>query len=160
MVPGEMSGGSVKRQGLKACALFVVAPLLIAAAAAEEHFHTRLLPVARDLLTRDDVAGVGRATATLSGDRLSVSGRFAALPSAATAAELREGVAVGARGPAMLPLSVSPDRQGAIAASARLNPAQRQALRSGRVYVLIRSERAPGNLWGWLLPATGLPKLK
>ena len=101
----------MKGRGWKGCAVVAAAPLLIAAVAAEERFETRLSPVAMDLLTRDDLAGVGGATATLSGDRLSLTGSFRGLPSAATGAELRQGVAIGARGPAVLPVSVVGERQ-------------------------------------------------
>ena len=136
-------------------------PLLIGAAPLEDRFQTRLSPVAMDLLTRDDVAGLGQATAILSGDRLKLEGSYRGLPSVATGAELRQGIVVGARGPAVLQAMVSGERQGTIAATARLSREQVQALRSGRLYVQVRSERAPdGNLWGWLLPVSGLPKLK
>ena len=142
-------------------AVVAAAPLLIGAAPLEERFQTRLSPVAMDLLTRDDVAGVGQATAILSGDRLKLEGSYRDLPSMATGAELRQGVAVGARGPTVLPAMVSGGRQGTIAATVQLSHEQVQALRSGRLYVQVRSERAPdGNLWGWLLPVSGLPKLK
>lgn len=124
------------------------------AAPREEHFQTRLSPIAMDLLTRDSVAGVGRATAVLSNDTLTLSGVFEGLPSAVTSANLHQGIAVGARGQLAFKLAVSGSRQGVINGSVRLSKDQAAALRSGRMYVQLQSEGAPdGHLWGWLLPA-------
>ena len=124
------------------------------AAPREEHFQTRLSPIAMDLLTRDSVAGVGRATAVLSNDTLTLSGVFEGLPSAVTSANLHQGIAVGARGQLAFKLTVSGSRQGVINGSVRLSKDQAAALRSGRMYVQLQSEGAPdGHLWGWLLPA-------
>ena len=123
------------------------------AAPREEHFQTRLSPIAMDLLTRDSVAGVGRATAVLSNDTLTLSGVFEGLPSAVTSANLHQGIAVGARGQLAFKLAVSGSRQGVINGSMRLSKGQAAALRSGRMYVQLHSEGAPdGHLWGWLLP--------
>lgn len=123
------------------------------AAPREEHFQTRLSPIAMDLLTRDSVAGVGRATAVLSNDTLTLSGVFEGLPSAVTSANLHQGIAVGARGQLAFKLAVSGSRQGVINGSLRLSKDQAAALRSGRMYVQLQSEGAPdGHLWGWLLP--------
>lgn len=125
------------------------------AAPREEHFQTRLSPIAMDLLTRDSVAGVGRATAVLSNDTLTLSGVFEGLPSAVTSANLHQGIAVGARGQQAFKLVVSGSRQGVINGSVRLGKDQAAALRSGRMYVQLQSEGAPdGHLWGWLLPAS------
>jgi hypothetical protein len=124
------------------------------AAPREEHFQTRLSPIAMDLLTRDSVAGVGRATAVLSNDTLTLSGVFEGLPTAVTSANLHQGIAVGARGQLAFKLAVSGSRQGVINGSVRLSKDQAAALRSGRMYVQLQSEGAPdGHLWGWLLPA-------
>ncbi len=125
------------------------------AAPREEHFQTRLSPIAMDLLTRDSVAGVGRATAVLSNDTLTLSGVFEGLPSAVTSANLHQGIAVGARGQQAFKLVVSGSRQGVINGSVRLGKDQAAALRSGRMYVQLQSEGAPdGHLWGWLLPVS------
>jgi hypothetical protein len=125
------------------------------AAPREEHFQTRLSPIAMDLLTRDSVAGVGHATAVLTNDTLTLSGVFEGLPSAVMSANLHQGIAVGARGQLAFKLAVSGSRQGAINGSVRLRKNQAAALRSGRMYVQLQSEGAPdGHLWGWLLPVS------
>jgi hypothetical protein len=142
----------------KVMALLAAAILVSAAAPREERFQTRLSPIAMDLLTRDSVAGVGRTTAVLAGDRLTVSGVFEGLPSAVTSANLHQGIAVGARGPLAFKLAVSGDRQGVVNGSVRLSRDQTAALRSGRMYVQLQSEGAPdGHLWGWLLPVSDQP---
>jgi len=123
------------------------------AAPREEHFQTRLSPIAMDLLTRDSVAGVGRATAVLTNDTLTLSGVFEGLPSAVTSANLHQGIAVGARGNLAFKLAVSGSRQGVLNGVVRLRRDQAAALRSGRMYIQLQSEGAPdGHLWGWLLP--------
>jgi len=125
------------------------------AAPREEHFQTRLSPIAMDLLTRSSVAGVGRATAVLTNDTLTLSGVFQGLPSAVTSANLHQGIAVGARGQQAFKLAVSGSREGVLNGSVRLSRDQAEALRSGRMYVQLQSEGAPdGHLWGWLLPAS------
>jgi hypothetical protein len=57
------------------------------------------------------------------------------------------------RGPKILDLAVSKDMNGSISGSLDLTPEQVDALKKGKWYVQIHSEKAPdGNLWGWLLP--------
>jgi hypothetical protein len=105
---------------------------------------------------RDDVAGHGQLTATLDGATLAISGEFEGLHDAATIARLHEGVALGARGPAIADLSVTPATEGRIFGEVALTAAQLSALEAGRLYVQLHSQRgvAPdhSNLWGWLLP--------
>jgi hypothetical protein len=92
-------------------------------------------------------------TATLNGTRLSVSGTFAGMKSAATIAQIHFG-ARGVRGPVEFDLTVERASSGAISGSANLNKSQLDSLRKGWFYVQIHAEQAPeGNLWGWLLPA-------
>lgn len=135
--------------------VLATAMFLVGAAPYGERFQTRLSPIAMDLLTRDTVAGVGRATAVLTGDTLTLDGVFEGLPSAATSANLHQGIAVGARGPLVFNLRVKGDQQGVLSGSVRLNPDQAAALRNGRIYVQLQSKGAPdGHLWGWLLPAS------
>jgi hypothetical protein len=126
--------------------------MLAAGVAAADTFNARLGRVPVDSRTQADIQGIGSAEAELDGDRLVVSGEFAGLVGAATAADLRMGVAVGARGPAFHSLEVTAAREGEISGSVRLNAEQLAALRAGRLYIQIQSESAPdGNLWGWLL---------
>ena len=125
---------------------------LIWAAAAEEKFHTRLAPVSMDATMRSTVAGIGTATATLAGTKLTISGTFEGFLSPATTAKLHLSRVAGVRGPAVFDLTVSHATSGSISGSFDLNADQVEALRKGRFYIQIQSEKAPdGNLWGWLM---------
>lgn len=143
------------RHGWRAALVAAAAALLLAGAAtAQEKYETRLSSVADDLSTRDSVAGVGRAHASLQGDKLTVSAEYRGLASNATGAQLRQGYAIGAPSDAVVgPLQVSGGEQGTVSGSITLAPAQLKAMKAGWLYVQINSEKAPdGNLWGWLLP--------
>jgi len=125
---------------------------LIWAAAPEEKFHTRLAPVALDATMRATVSGTGSAAATLSGTKLAVNGTFQGLASPATAAHLHLSRVAGVRGPAVLDLTITHATSGSVTGSFDLNPEQVEALRKGRFYIQIHSEKAAdGNLWGWLM---------
>jgi hypothetical protein len=104
---------------------------------------------------RNDVAGSGSATATLSRSRLSITGSFDGMPAAATRASLHQGVATGARGPAIAELEVTTSADGTFSGEIELTRDQRAALLAGHLYIQIHAERgvAPDNavLWGWLL---------
>jgi len=104
---------------------------------------------------RNDVAGSGFVTATLSRSRLSIMGCFEGLPAAATRATLHQGVATGARGPAIAELTVTKQPNGVVAGNVDLSREQRDALVAGHLYIQLHAERgvAPDNavLWGWLL---------
>src|SRR5262249_28547270 len=101
------------------------------------------------------VQGVGSATATLSGKKLTISGSFEKMASAATAAHLCLGPITGVRGDSVFDLMVSKTGDGTtgmLAGTFDLNPQQIEALKKGRFYVQIHSEGAPnGHLMGWLL---------
>ena len=110
------------------------------------------------------VVGKGSATATLAGNRLTVTGSFEGLPAAATVARLHQGIAKGARGKAFADLTITKATSGTISGSVTLTPEQLEALKQGKVYLQVHSERgiAPeqgkvqpdvdnSNLWGWLL---------
>ena len=130
--------------GLGAC---LIAPALLA-----DDFSARLGRVPVDNRTQADIAGIGHADATLDGNELTVEGEFSGLLGPATVANLHLGVAVGARGPVIAPLTVEPGIAGKLSGTVRLDRSQVEALRAGRLYIQIHSERAPdGNLWGWLL---------
>jgi hypothetical protein len=104
---------------------------------------------------RDAVAGRGSATASLSGSALTISGEFEGLPANATVARLHQGVAMGARGPAIADLGITRARAGSIDGRVTLNRAQLEALEAGRLYLQVHSEHGVppdnSNLWGWLL---------
>jgi hypothetical protein len=104
---------------------------------------------------RNDVTGRGSVTATLSRSQLQVTGCFAGLPAAATRAALHQGVATGARGPAIAELTVTKNADGTFTGGVALERDQRAALLAGHLYIQLHSERgvAPdgATLWGWLL---------
>jgi hypothetical protein len=100
----------------------------------------------------------------LAGTRLTVNGSFEGLPAAATAAKLHQGIAKGARGKAVADLTITKAESGTISGSVTLTPDQLEALKQGRLYVQVYSERGippeqgkpqpdvdHSNLWGWLL---------
>lgn len=104
---------------------------------------------------RVNVTGKGTATGTLSGRRLTINGTFEGLAASATAARLHQGVAKGARGAAITDLTVSKGASGTITGSVDLTAPQLEALRQGKLYLQLHSEKgvAPdgSNLWGWFL---------
>jgi len=110
------------------------------------------------------VSGKGAATATLAGNRLTINGTFEGLPAAATAARLHQGIAKGARGKAFADLTITKAASGTISGAVTLTPEQVEALKQGKIYLQVHSEKgiAPeqgkpqpdvdnSNLWGWLL---------
>jgi|SRR5579863_291026 len=122
------------------------------AAQTRETFKARLSPVPADARTRADLTGSGSATATLEGSKLTVSGSFEGLKTAATTANLHSAVAAGVRGPAIADLTIAKATSGALSGSADLTPEQLTNLHHGGIYVEIHSEKAPdGVIWGWLL---------
>jgi len=136
-----------------ALALLAVGPSIAAA----QTFSAPLSWVPIGGAERSDVSGEGVATAKLSGTRLSIDGSFEGLPAKVTSAKLHEGVAKGARGmapPTIAELTVSGDTSGRVAGDVRLSAAQVEALKAGRLFVQINSEKGVlpdhGTLWGWL----------
>ncbi len=123
-----------------------------AAAQAPETYKVRLSPVPIEAKTRADIAGIGSATATLSGTKLTITGSFEGLRSNAIDAKLHQSPVTGVRGPAVLDLTSTRATRGMLSASFDLTPQQIELLKKGRLYIQIDSEKAPdGNLWGWLL---------
>jgi hypothetical protein len=105
---------------------------------------------------RPNDAGKGSVTATLTGMKLTFSGTFEGLPAAATMVQLHRGVAKGARGPVMTDLMITKAASGMITGSADLSAADVEALKAGRLYVQVHSEKGlpkedGATLWGWLL---------
>ena len=130
-------------------ALVVVCALL---AQAQETFKARLSPVAVDIQLLSVITGHGAVSAVLAGTKLTVSGTFEGMHSAATVAHLHQSKATGVPGPVIHELTVSKGMDGTISGSADLTPAEAEALRKGLLYVMVHSTGAPdGNLWGWLL---------
>jgi hypothetical protein len=113
----------------------------------------RLSPVAMDATMRTTIAGSGSVSAELTGSRLTITGSFEGLRSAATVAQVRRSPVTGVRGPAVFDLTLTKAVTGAIEGSFDLTPDQIESLRKGRLYIQLHSEKAPdGNVWGWLLP--------
>jgi hypothetical protein len=135
---------------LRFTVILALAEVLIAQSG--ETYKARLSAVAADARTRPQLAGLGSASAMLSGSKLTINGSFEGLLSPATMAQLRAGVAAGVRGPTVQELTISKATAGTISGSADLTPLQIEALHKGGLYVQIFSEKAPdGVLWGWLL---------
>jgi len=141
---------------LRQAVLFIVALLAIAPASTPvwaDDFETRLSPSPLTDGTRINITGEGRATASLDGRKLTVSGNFHGLVSPATTAELYDGLGIAIPGPKAFDLIVTQATSGTISASLVLSAKQAAALRAGHFYVQINSQKAPdGNLTGWLLP--------
>ncbi len=120
-----------------------------------EKFKVRLAPVPALGIQPASVAGIGSASATLSGRKLTVSGSFEKMASAATVAHLCLGPITGVRGESITDLTVSKTgdgKSGTIAGTFDLSPQQIDALRKGRLYIQVHSEGVPnGHLMGWLL---------
>ena len=104
---------------------------------------------------RVNVTGKGTATGTLSGRTLTINGSFEGLAAPATVARLHQGIAKGARGAAITDLTISKGASGTLSGSVNLTAPQVEALRQGKLYIQLHSEKgvAPdgSNLWGWFL---------
>jgi hypothetical protein len=145
------------RSSSAAVAFGLLAALLPALAQSPGAFEARLDWVPISGAERNDVAGSGRATATLARSTLSITGTFEGLPAEATLASLHQGVATGARGPAIAEIDVAHAGSGTFAGDVVLSREQRDALLAGHLYIQLHAARgvAPDNavLWGWLLPS-------
>ena len=151
----------------RAAALAIASLVLAGTAAAQtgEKYTARLGMVpAANAAQQAMVSGKGIATASLAGNKLTINGSFEGLPASATAARLHLGIAKGARGKAIADLTITKAASGTLSGSLDLTPAQVEALRQGRMYLQVHSERGippeqgraqpevdNSNLWGWLL---------
>ena len=144
-----------KTKGL-AAAVLAATSLCIGAAVAVENgnsFRTHLSTVPIDVAMQATVAGQGNVTATLAGNKLTVTGTASGLRSAATDVHIHRG-APGIPGPAILDLVTTKTTAPAISGTVDLSPSMVQDLKNGQLYVQLNSERAPdGNLRGWLAQA-------
>lgn len=130
--------------------LFAFIPVTFADAKIEM-YQARLSPLGVTNATVDTTTGFGSATATLSGNRLTIEATFEGLTGAATAANVRRGPK-GIPGPVVFELNVPKASSGKINATLELTPDQLNDLREARMYLQIHSERAPeGSIRGWLL---------
>ena len=116
----------------------------------------RLAPVPIDVAMQETIAGLGSATATLSGTTLTVEGTYRGLVTPATTVRIYESARMGMRGTVVGEFASGGGTSGTLKGTVTLSPAQAAAFANGLLYVQIQSEKAPdGNLWGWLTPAKG-----
>jgi len=135
--------------------LVLCAALLASAPAWAADFVADLDPAAHDNSTRLQVQGEGAVTGTLSGNRLTVSGRFSGLTAAATKARLGQSVVLGAPATSFFAdLSISSGTSGTISGAVTLTPAQLASLNDKTLFLQIDSTNPSpnGTLWGWFLP--------
>ena len=128
----------------------------LAAAQGTKTYKARLAPVPMDASMAATVSGLGSATATLSGNTLTINGTFEGLKSPATIAQIHQAPR-GIRGPVVFDLKVMPNGLGGtISGTVTLTPQQVVDLDKAWFYIQLHSEKAPdGNLWGWLMPQDG-----
>ena len=118
----------------------------------QETFKTRLSPVPIDAKLAPIITGQGSVSAVLAGTKLTVTGTFEGMRSAATEAHLYQSKVTGVPGVVVHELTVSKAMAGNVSGSVDLTPPEVEALRKGLLYVVVHSVGAPdGNLWGWLL---------
>lgn len=129
-----------------------IAVVLTVVAQPQETYKARLSPVAVDAQLARTITGHGSIKAALAGAKLTVSGTFEGMRSAATAAQLHQSKVTGVPGVVIHELTVSKAMGGTISGSVDLTLREGEALRKGLLYVVVDSAGAPeGNLWGWLL---------
>jgi hypothetical protein len=148
----------LKQRGLKryGSAAIIGAGLVGAAigliAQGSETYKARLSALPGDAKTVKDMAGIGSATATLAGTKLTVNGTFDGLKTNATKAELRNGELGGVRGPAIADLTITKAMKGTVTGAIDLTAPQIAHLKKGGLYVQIYTEKpTDGTLWGWLI---------
>jgi hypothetical protein len=119
---------------------------------ASEKYQAYISPMPYSNAMRADVTGKGNIIATLDGDTISLSGTFTGLASPATKAHVCLSKAAGIPGTAIFEVAVASGEEGKVSGTFKLDAAQTAALRKGKLYIQIDSEKAPnGNLWCWLL---------
>src|SRR5579862_661224 len=106
------------------CAALLAVFAGMAGAQGGKTYKARLAPVPLDAQLQQVVSGLGSATATLSGNTLTVNGTFDGLKSPATIAQIHKGQR-GVRGPVVFDLKVTPSGMGGtISGSLTLTPQQ------------------------------------
>jgi hypothetical protein len=134
---------------------------ILAVPAFAADYQAGLGPMPLDDETKLVIAGKGAATATSDGKTLTVTGEFHGLPSNATEAHIFLSPVTGVPGKKVADLDITKATSGRVSGSVKLNGADATALRTGRLYIQIDSEKAPddvpwgakGTLWGWIFPA-------
>ena len=130
--------------------------VLAVAQAAPGPMRARLSPLPTDLAMQETIAGVGTATAALSGTTLTIDGSYRGLRSAATSVRVYESPRPGLRGPLIGEFASGGGTTGTFKGTLTLTREQAAAYAKGLLYVQVQSEKAPdGNLWGWLMAPKG-----
>jgi hypothetical protein len=120
--------------------------------AAAESYQVHLSAMPFNDAQQPMMTGKGSASATLEGNTLSISGSFTGLSGPATKAHLSLSQGAGIPGVPLVDLTLAGDIAGKVTGRTSLDPNQLAALRSGKLYIQIDSEKMPsGHLWGWLL---------
>ena len=128
--------------------------ILAAIPAWAENYQTDLGPTPLDSSNRANTLGRGTVTAVLSGSSFTVQGSFSGLASPATTAHLNMGMVMGGTGPTIHDVTVTQGVSGQISGKITLTPDEVTALKAGKIYLLLDSQKAAkGNLWGWFQPA-------
>ena len=141
--------------------LLSLAFAVITAPAFAADYQTNLGPMPLDDETKLVIGGRGDATASSDGKTMTVKGSFHGLPSNATEAHIFLSPVTGVAGKPVLDLEITKSTNGTLSASTKLTSAQATALRTGKFYIQINSDKAPagnewgpkGTLWGWVFPA-------
>ena len=121
-------------------------------AEATEKYQAYLSPMPHNDAMHANFSGKGAVVATIAGDTMSLSGSFIGLSSFATTAHVCMSMAPGIPGKPIFDFTVPGAIEGKLTGTFKLDSAQAAALKTGKLYIQIDSEKAPkGNLWGWLL---------
>jgi hypothetical protein len=134
---------------LLAAALFAAMPAFAA------DFVADLDPASHDNSLRLQVQGEGQVKATLTGNRLVLSGKFSDLTSSATKARLGQGRVLGAPADSFFAdLTITSGASGTIAGTVTLTPDQLATLNKHALFIQIDAVKTTpaGSLWGWFLP--------
>jgi hypothetical protein len=134
--------------------LTVIWMTLGASALAAEGYQTNIGPTPLNGSNRANVLGRGAVLATLDEKKFTLRGTFAGLATPATDAHLCMGNVMGGTGPIIYDITVTPALSGEVSGTVIFTPEQVAALKAGKIYLLLDSQKAPkGNLWGWFQPA-------
>jgi hypothetical protein len=116
----------------------------------------RLSPVPIDVAMQETIAGLGAATATLTGTTLTVEGNYRGLVTPATGVQVFESARMGMRGTLVGEFASSGGTTGTFKGTVTLTADRAAAFAKGLLYVQVQSEKAPdGNLRGWFIPSKG-----
>ena len=133
-------------------AALTLAVVTVSAAAAAERYQVYLSAKPFNDAQQPIMTGKGTASATLEGNMLSISGTFTGLSGPATKAHLSTSKGAGIPGVPFVDLAVEGGAAGKVTGQVELDQNQLTALKNGRLYIQIDSEKMPsGHLWGWLL---------